>query len=634
MNLLSLSLLYGGIFLMSYKVESLTIGYGNKRVVEDINIDFNDCGIYQLNGENGAGKTTLLLTLTGHLKPISGSFDTRLKDGLFFVQDSDLYDNLSGFENIRLITKKNFSEEEMINEAKKFGIADILSRKAKNYSYGERMRLLFTASTFSDNKIIYFDEIDKGIDKGNLKKLVESVEVLSKDKLIIITSHRENNFYSDISTRIVFKDKKIQIINEDKTANNLNEKIDDNKDTTPAKENKPLLRRALFSPILTSIISCVFVLLSALMGYLFSGSNYKIININDEVGYNIVLLENKSDYFSLTPIIDDDVKHIPNAVPDYLSFSLTDKGMPSFYISNNDEVDYAFIADYVDLDLVDKQIIDTSKDDGFTLYFNSSLTESFKENYNIDINKSNAKCKFKFEKNDKDLGPLNFNFDVKMKKLNYDDSPLGLNKVYYSGSSFKKAMSNYKVTVEENEIEFLDYIKTNRINNGYKAYNFVGSEELLNDIALKDEEDKNYTDYDGNIYYSASFYTAFHKKIKANQLDPTLFFIFGLISTGITSLFAVFAALITRKNRSKSFLLSLVFKYKNRDLIFYIINYLIPCFAGIISSIVITILAGINGLFCFIPPLLFLLLSLIFMIVDDKHPYNSLIKQRKTSGVD
>lgn len=617
---------------MSYKVESLTIGYNNKTVVENINIDFNDYGIYQLNGENGAGKTTFLLTLTGHLKPISGSFDVRLKDGLFFVQDSDLYDNLTGFENIRLITKKNFSEEEMISEAKKFGIAGILQRKAKNYSYGERMRLLFTASTFSDNKIVYFDEIDKGIDKENLKKLVESVEVLSKDKLIIITSHRENNFYSDISTRIVFKDKKIQIVNEDKSKTDLAK--NDYKESIPAKENKPLLRKALFSPILTSIISCVFILLSILMGYLFSGSNYKIIDINDELGYNIVLLENKSEYPRVSTITDEDVKNIPNAVPDYLSFSLTDKGMPSFYISNNNEVDYAFIADYVDLDLIDKKIVDPSKEDGFTLYFNSSLTKSFKENYSIDIKKSSSKCIFKFEEEDKNLGALSFSFDVKMKELDYNDSPLELNKVYYFGSSFKKAMSNYKVTIEENEIEFLDYIKTNRINAGYKSYNLIGSEELLNEIALKDEEDKYYKDESGDIYFSASFYTAFNKKVKANQLDPTLFFIFGLISTGITSLFAIFASLITRKNRSKSFLLSLVFKYKDRNLISYILNYLIPFAAGIISSIVVTILSGVNGLFCFIPPFIFLLLSLISMIIDNKHPYNSLIKQRKTSGVD
>jgi iron complex transport system ATP-binding protein len=53
----------------------LTVGYGKKAVLTDLNLTFRSGHFISLLGPNGAGKTTLLRTLSRHLQPISGHIE-------------------------------------------------------------------------------------------------------------------------------------------------------------------------------------------------------------------------------------------------------------------------------------------------------------------------------------------------------------------------------------------------------------------------------------------------------------------------------------------------------------------------------------------------------------------------------
>ena len=55
------------------KIEQLNVGYGDIQVLWDINLDIQAGEVVALIGSNGAGKSTLLWTLSGLLKPLSGS---------------------------------------------------------------------------------------------------------------------------------------------------------------------------------------------------------------------------------------------------------------------------------------------------------------------------------------------------------------------------------------------------------------------------------------------------------------------------------------------------------------------------------------------------------------------------------
>jgi branched-chain amino acid transport system ATP-binding protein len=61
------------------KIENLNVGYGDVQVLWDINLEVNEGEVVALIGSNGAGKSTLLWTVSGLLKPMSGTitFDGR-----------------------------------------------------------------------------------------------------------------------------------------------------------------------------------------------------------------------------------------------------------------------------------------------------------------------------------------------------------------------------------------------------------------------------------------------------------------------------------------------------------------------------------------------------------------------------
>lgn len=60
--------------------QSLSIGYGSRSIVSDLELVLEAGKVVSLLGANGAGKSTLLKTLTGELPPISGKITVLGKD--------------------------------------------------------------------------------------------------------------------------------------------------------------------------------------------------------------------------------------------------------------------------------------------------------------------------------------------------------------------------------------------------------------------------------------------------------------------------------------------------------------------------------------------------------------------------
>ena len=55
------------------KVENLVVSYGMIEAIKGLSFEVNDGEIVTLIGANGAGKTTTMQTISGLLKPVSGS---------------------------------------------------------------------------------------------------------------------------------------------------------------------------------------------------------------------------------------------------------------------------------------------------------------------------------------------------------------------------------------------------------------------------------------------------------------------------------------------------------------------------------------------------------------------------------
>ena len=194
--------------------------YGNKQILNDIDVQINIHNINGLLGPNGAGKTTFFYILAGLLNPSKG--DIRFNDDLitkksikeradlgivYLPQEPSIFRALSVFDNIKSalelkkIDKKdlNQSTEEILQE---FDIESIALQKGNELSGGQRRRVEIARSIALSPKFIMLDEPFAGIDPIAIQELKNLIEKLSKKGLGILISDHNVKATMDICEEI------------------------------------------------------------------------------------------------------------------------------------------------------------------------------------------------------------------------------------------------------------------------------------------------------------------------------------------------------------------------------------------------------------------------------------------------
>lgn len=110
-------------------------------------------------------------------------------------------------ENLRM-AKENASDDEMIEKLKEVklweflaaqdGLDTVLNEKASNLSGGQCQRLSIARALLHDTPIYLFDEATSNIDLESEEMIMQVIENLSKEKTVILISHRlENVIHAD-----------------------------------------------------------------------------------------------------------------------------------------------------------------------------------------------------------------------------------------------------------------------------------------------------------------------------------------------------------------------------------------------------------------------------------------------------
>lgn len=194
------------------ELEHVSFGYSeDTKVLKDISFVAKQNEVTALVGASGCGKTSILRLVSRLYDYDSGSIKIDGKDiknistdSLFekisiVFQDVILF-NASIMENIR-IGNKNASDEEVIEAAKLANCDDFINNLSDGYhtvigengatlSGGERQRLSIARAFLKNAPIIILDEISASLDVENEKKIQESLNLLIKNKTVLIISHR------------------------------------------------------------------------------------------------------------------------------------------------------------------------------------------------------------------------------------------------------------------------------------------------------------------------------------------------------------------------------------------------------------------------------------------------------------
>ncbi len=212
------------------KFENISIAYGNRTVLDNINFNINEKTIHGLLGPNGAGKSTLYHLMTGLIEPkngkiiISGDEVTNLpvylrtkKYGIAYVpqyggafSDLTLYDNLQAISEI-VIENKNLRKERINYLISKLELDKLKNIKAKHLSGGERKKLVIALSLLSNPKILLLDEPFSALDVLTIKMLQELIVDLQQNNniTICICDHIASSLLQIVDTAMIISNGKI-----------------------------------------------------------------------------------------------------------------------------------------------------------------------------------------------------------------------------------------------------------------------------------------------------------------------------------------------------------------------------------------------------------------------------------------
>lgn len=209
------------------KINNLSKTYGNKLVLDNINLEITEGKIYGLIGRNGAGKTTLMKVLSDQIINYQGEIyykgtnillSNQLKKNLIYIGEDFLTYNLKEKKLIKTVNyiKKLYPKfnQERFDELSALFKIDLLA-KYKKLSYGNQSLFRNIIALSLQAQFLLLDEPSTGLDEINrdlfYKKLIEYQEI--DNSTIIISSHILSDIEKIVTDLLILNEGKI-IVND------------------------------------------------------------------------------------------------------------------------------------------------------------------------------------------------------------------------------------------------------------------------------------------------------------------------------------------------------------------------------------------------------------------------------------
>ena len=210
--------------------ENVSIAYGNRLILDNINFKVNQNTIHGMLGPNGVGKSTIFNLITGLIKPNNGkikingeeviNYPVYLRTKKFkvgyvpqyggYFNDLTLHDNLKAISEI-VIENKNSRMEKVNNLLAKFELENLKDIKGRFLSGGQKKKLVIALALLGDPKVLLLDECFAALDVLTIKMLQEIIVNLQQENqiTICICDHQARDLLACVDVAMILNNGKI-----------------------------------------------------------------------------------------------------------------------------------------------------------------------------------------------------------------------------------------------------------------------------------------------------------------------------------------------------------------------------------------------------------------------------------------
>lgn len=217
------------------KLENVSVSYGDKKILSNINWQINRGERWLLKGANGSGKSTLISLITGdHPQAYANKiilFDERRGSGesiwdikkkigfispelhWYFDKTISVYNTIASgfFDTIGIYKKLNDEQHSIVLQWLSFlNISSKSQHSLSTLSTSQQRLALLARALVKNPPLLILDEPCQGLDEQQVKDFIALVDVLcnQSNKTLIYVSHYENEIPKCINKVLVLEDSK------------------------------------------------------------------------------------------------------------------------------------------------------------------------------------------------------------------------------------------------------------------------------------------------------------------------------------------------------------------------------------------------------------------------------------------
>lgn len=170
-------------------LSGISKSFDGKMVLHDVTAEIAAGETVCIRGRSGIGKTTLLRIIAGLIEPDSGTVSGIPGKIAFVFQEDRLSEEFSAVSNIRLVTGRSMSSEQIKKNLAELELLDSALFPVKDLSGGMKRRVALARAVCADPELLILDEPFKGLDPELKLKVIEYIKRHSAGKTVICVTH-------------------------------------------------------------------------------------------------------------------------------------------------------------------------------------------------------------------------------------------------------------------------------------------------------------------------------------------------------------------------------------------------------------------------------------------------------------